>query len=67
MAASGLGFVQTFGEKPKKFQIEEGGEFYYIGSEVSHIRALSPLKKKFVLSSLPPLGRHFCRCPLNTK
>ena len=26
---------RTFGEKPKPFQIEEGGEYYYIGSEVS--------------------------------
>ena len=33
MAASG-GHLSTFGEKPKKFQIEDGGEFYMIGSEV---------------------------------
>lgn len=26
--------TKTFGEKPKPFQIEEDGEFYYIGSEV---------------------------------
>lgn len=25
---------RTFGEKPKSFQIEEGGEWYYVGSEV---------------------------------
>ncbi len=24
----------TYGEKPRCFQIEEGGEYYYIGSEV---------------------------------
>jgi len=27
---------RTFGEKPKPFQIEEGGEYYYIGSEVGN-------------------------------
>ena len=34
MAASGSSKMSTFGDKPKKFQIEEDGEFYYIGSEV---------------------------------
>ncbi|XP_048761543.2 SWI/SNF-related matrix-associated actin-dependent regulator of chromatin subfamily B member 1-A-like [Ostrea edulis] len=28
--------TKTFGEKPKPFQIEEDGEFYYIGSEVGN-------------------------------
>ena len=28
---------RTFGEKPKSFQIEEGGEYYYIGSEVCYL------------------------------
>jgi len=27
--------IRTFGEKPKSFQIEDGGELYYVGSEVS--------------------------------
>jgi len=26
--------TKTFGEKPSKFQIEEGGDYYYVGSEV---------------------------------
>ena len=26
--------TKTFGEKPQKVQIEEGGECYYVGSEV---------------------------------
>ena len=25
----------TFGEKPRSFRIEENGEYYYIGSEVT--------------------------------
>jgi SWI/SNF-related matrix-associated actin-dependent regulator of chromatin subfamily B protein 1 len=29
--------VRTYGEKPISFQVEEGGEFYCIGSEVSKI------------------------------
>lgn len=28
--------MRTFGEKPTAFQVEEGGEFYYIGSEVGN-------------------------------
>lgn len=27
--------VRTYGDKPISFQVEEGGEFYCIGSEVS--------------------------------
>ena len=26
--------MRTFGDKPKAFQLEEGGELYYVGSEV---------------------------------
>lgn len=26
--------MRTFGEKPIAFQLEENGEYYYIGSEV---------------------------------
>ena len=26
--------MRTFGERPKPFQFEEGGELYYVGSEV---------------------------------
>lgn len=25
---------KTYGDRPRKFQMEEGGDFYYIGSEV---------------------------------
>ncbi|CAH1802018.1 unnamed protein product [Owenia fusiformis] len=28
--------MRTFGERPKSFQVEEGGEYYYIGSEVGN-------------------------------
>lgn len=27
--------VRTYGDKPICFQLEENGEFYYVGSEVS--------------------------------
>lgn len=27
--------MRTFGERPKPFQLEDGGEFFYVGSEVS--------------------------------
>ena len=33
MASSSQG-MRTFGDKPKAFQLEEGGELYYVGSEV---------------------------------
>jgi hypothetical protein len=39
MAASVQG-MRTFGEKPKAFQIEDGGELYYVGSEVMDDLAL---------------------------
>lgn len=29
--------VRTYGDKPINFQVEDGGEFYCIGSEVSEI------------------------------
>ena len=29
------GNMRTYGDKPSAFQLEEGGDFYYIGSEVS--------------------------------
>lgn len=29
--------TKTFGEKPQKFQIEEGEEYYYVGSEVGDL------------------------------
>ena len=44
MAASGTAFSQTFGEKPKKFQLEEGGDYYYIGSEVRYNYMYTVLK-----------------------
>lgn len=27
--------LKTYGDKPLSFQVEEGGEFYCVGSEVS--------------------------------
>lgn len=27
--------VRTYGDKPVSFQLEENGEFYYVGSEVT--------------------------------
>lgn len=27
--------LRTYGDKPASFQLEENGEFYYIGSEVT--------------------------------
>lgn len=27
--------LRTYGDKPLSFQLEEGGEYYYVGSEVS--------------------------------
>ncbi|KAK3084374.1 hypothetical protein FSP39_012417 [Pinctada imbricata] len=41
MAMSMIG-TKTFGEKPKPFQIEEGGEYYYVGSEAFAKGGLSP-------------------------
>ncbi|XP_071178408.1 SWI/SNF-related matrix-associated actin-dependent regulator of chromatin subfamily B member 1-A-like isoform X4 [Mytilus galloprovincialis] len=34
--ASNMFGTKTFGEKPQKFQIEEGEEYYYVGSEVGN-------------------------------
>lgn len=36
---------RTYGERPRKFQLEEDGDFYYIGSEV-----LGPIKVLIRLS-----------------
>lgn len=27
--------LRTYGDKPMSFQLEENGEYYYVGSEVS--------------------------------
>ena len=27
--------MRTYGDKPRKFQLEDGGEYFYIGSEVT--------------------------------
>lgn len=27
--------MKTYGDKPISFQLEEGGEYYYVGSEAS--------------------------------
>lgn len=32
---SSMALSKTFGQKPVKFQLEDGGDFYMIGSEVS--------------------------------
>lgn len=41
--------LQTYGDKPVAFQLEEGGEYYYVGSEVGnymrHFRGI--LYKKY--------------------
>ncbi|KAL5017311.1 hypothetical protein ScPMuIL_006900 [Solemya velum] len=36
MAANNMAGTKTFGEKPKLLQLEEGSEYYYIGSEVGN-------------------------------
>lgn len=48
--------TKTFGEKPKPFQIEEDGEFYYIGSEVRQFSIdlptnVNPWPNKFAYNS----------------
>ena len=35
MVKSDGSLPRTFGQKPAKFQLEEGGEYYMIGSEVT--------------------------------
>lgn len=35
---SSMALSKTFGQKPVKFQLEDGGDFYMIGSEVSGLR-----------------------------
>ena len=35
--------LRTFGQRPTKFQLEEDGEYYMIGSEVSKIVGLACL------------------------
>lgn len=39
----------TYGDKPTSFQLEDGGEFYYIGSEVGNYMRMfrGSLYKKF--------------------
>lgn len=32
--------LQTYGDKPVAFQLEEGGEYYYVGSEVGNYMRL---------------------------
>ncbi|CAI9734833.1 SNF-related matrix-associated actin-dependent regulator of chromatin subfamily B member 1-like isoform [Octopus vulgaris] len=41
--------TKTFGEKPKSFQLDDGGEYYYIGSEVGNYLRLfrGSLYKKY--------------------
>lgn len=34
---SSMALSKTFGQKPVKFQLEDGGDFYMIGSEVSSL------------------------------
>ena len=37
--------MRTFGERPTAFQLEENGDFYYIGSEVLMFLSLKDLLK----------------------
>lgn len=32
--------LRTYGDKPLSFQLEENGEYFYVGSEVSANRAM---------------------------
>lgn len=36
---------RTYGDKPISFQIEEGGEFFCIGSEVSREKSIFILRR----------------------
>jgi hypothetical protein len=61
MASSAQG-MRTFGDKPKPFQIEDGGEYYYVGSEVSNvyswaIRVLSQLAAAYRVTGLNSLTK----------
>ena len=37
--------MRTYGDKPQPFQLEENGDFYYIGSEVIIKELLLTLKE----------------------
>lgn len=40
--------LRTYGDKPLSFQLEEGGEYYYVGSEVclnQSKKIIKPMKK----------------------
>ena len=50
--ASSVQGMRTFGDKPKAFQLEEGGELYYVGSEVYQL-------SEILFPSL--ICRYFCR------
>lgn len=40
--------VKTYGDKPLSFQLEENGEFYCIGSEVSFSQIRSTILDVFI-------------------
>lgn len=43
--------LRTYGDKPISFQIEEGGEFYCVGSEVRGIHFVYNTKVKLLIHS----------------
>jgi len=45
--ASSVQGMRTFGDKPKAFQLEEGGELYYVGSEVYPVSEISNVVSLF--------------------
>lgn len=40
MLKKGKMSLRTYGDKPLSFQLEEGGEYYYVGSEVCRYKSL---------------------------
>ena len=48
--ASSVQGMRTFGDKPKAFQLEDGGELYYVGSEVYPVSEILISMLSFSLS-----------------
>lgn len=40
--------LRTYGDKPLSFQLEEGGEYYYVGSEVSDAYTIHKVHTKLL-------------------
>lgn len=53
--------LRTYGDKPLSFQLEEGGEYYYVGSEVSvfcvHLIFTEKSKENILTNALKFSGR----------